>query len=159
MGRLRRFWGLGPRERLYCMEAAVLLLLANLCIRAVAFRHIDRGLRARWDRRPARKPGASVEEIKLVELSVARAERAFGWKDQCLCRSMAAYVMLRRRGVPATILAGARASDGAALQAHAWLQIEAGVLGRISHDAGYPAVLRIGHDPSDAGAERAQPAS
>ena len=148
MDRLRRFWALTRREKRYLCEAISLLLLANLCVRTVAFRHIDRFLCARWKDVP-KEATDCVEEISLVELSLARAERLFRWRNQCLCRSIAAFVMLRRRGVPATILAGVRTSDDSSLRAHAWVQTGEGPSGEIPHHAGYPTLLRIGHEPGD----------
>ena len=49
MGRLLRFWSLPRREKQFFCEAAILLLLSHLSIKTIAFRHIDRFLRARWN--------------------------------------------------------------------------------------------------------------
>jgi len=148
MGRLRRFWFLTRREKRYLFEAVFLLLLANLCVRTVAFRHIDRFLRERWKDDP-RESSVCAEEIGLVELSVSRAEHVFCWRSQCLCRSIAAYIMLRRRQVPATILAGARISEDSSLHAHAWLHAGQELSSGMTENGGFTALLRVGHESRD----------
>ena len=74
MGRFRKFWSLSGREKCCLCEAAILLPLADLCLRTVAFRHIDRFLRARW-KDDASDPSDRTEDIRIVELSVSRAAR------------------------------------------------------------------------------------
>ena len=49
MRRLVKFWSLTRREKRFLFEAGILLLLSNACIKVVAFKHIDRFLRARWN--------------------------------------------------------------------------------------------------------------
>lgn len=149
MGRLRKFWSLGPREQGYLLEAAVLLLFTNVCLKAIAFRHIDRFLRIWW-RQPGSEFRSHAEEIGLVQLSVSRAVRGLRWESHCLRSSIAAYVMLRRRGIPATIVAGVRASEDSLLHAHAWLHPGDPSAGKAPEHPGYPALLRIGPKPGDA---------
>ncbi len=148
MGRLRRFWSLTRPEKHYLCEAAILLPLANLCVRTIAFRHIDRFLRARWKDVP-KEATDCVEDIRLVELSIARTANLFPWKSQCLCRSIAAYIMLRRRNVPAAIVAGVRVSEDSSLRAHAWLRTGQGSSSGTPDNAGFTALVRIGHEPID----------
>ena len=76
MHRLRKFWSLTRREKLVFFEACIFLLLSNLSVKAIAFRHIDRYLRAHWNH-PS-QPGIDCSgrvksEIKLVNLSLSRA--------------------------------------------------------------------------------------
>src|SRR6476660_762807 len=49
MRRLVKFWSLPKGERRLLREAGILLLLSNACIKVVAFKHIDRFLRAGWN--------------------------------------------------------------------------------------------------------------
>jgi hypothetical protein len=149
MGRLRKFWSLGPRERGYLLEATVLLIITHVCLRAVAFRHIERFLRT-WRQQRGSELRSHAEEISLVQLSVSRAVRGLRWENHCLRSSIAAYVMLRRRGVPATIVAGVRASEDSSLHAHAWLHPQDISSGKVLEHPGYPALLRIGPESGDA---------
>jgi hypothetical protein len=149
MGRLRKIWSLGPREQVYLLEATVLLVMTDACLQAVAFQHIERFLSAGWWQRGS-ELRSHAEAIGLVQLSVSRAVRGLRWENHCLRSSIAAYVMLRRRGVPATIVAGARASEGGQLNAHAWLRPGDESAGRPPEQPGYPALLWIGPEPGDA---------
>ena len=49
MRRLAKFWSLTRREKKFLCEASILLLLSGTCVKAIAFRHVDRFLRTRWN--------------------------------------------------------------------------------------------------------------
>ena len=148
MRRLRKFWSLTGREKQCFCEAGILLLLATLGVRTIAFKHIDRFLRARWADVPL-SAFCRADEIRLVERSVSRAANLLPWKSQCLSRSIAAYIMLRRRGIPAALLAGVRVSKDSSLRAHAWVRVGAGVADGTSETAAFTALVRIGQEPVD----------
>jgi len=153
MHRLRRFWSLTRREKLVFSEACIFLLLSNLSVKAIAFRHIDRYLRAHWNH-PS-QPGIDCSglvknEIKLVNLSLSRAASAFPWKSLCLSRSIAGLVMLRRRGISAVLLAGVKSLEDSSLHAHAWIRASDGVMDWNSDgsfdSSSFAVVLRLGHE-------------
>src|SRR5262245_43259051 len=110
MGRLHKFWSLSRLERQFCFEAAVLLLLSSLCVRTIAFRYIYRFLNAYGSGR-ARGVFDPGDEIKLIEISLSRSANLLPWQILCLSRSIATFIMLRRRGIPAVIFVGARLED------------------------------------------------
>jgi hypothetical protein len=148
MGRLLKFWYLTRREKRFFWEASILLSLSSLCVRTIPFRHIDSFLRARW------KGGAQgncnrTEDIKLIALSLARAANPLPWKSLCLSRSIAAFVMLRRRGIPAAMITGVKSVDDSSLFAHAWVQTAHGMIGGNSENAAFTPLVRIGPDPVD----------
>ncbi len=141
MGRLLRFWLLHRREKQFFCEAAFLLLFSHLGIRAVAFRHIDSFLRSRWNN-DSREVSDAIRDIKLVRRSLARAVNLLPLKNLCLSQSIAAFIMLRRRGIPVVIVAGVRSSEDSSLHAHAWIET-----GHAEPEAGsekFTAVLRVG---------------
>jgi transglutaminase superfamily protein len=148
MGRLLKFWSLTRREKRFFCEAGVLLVLANLSVRVIAFRHIDGFLRARWDD-GARCNFYLAEEIELVNLSLSRAANLLPWKSLCLSRSIAAFIMLRRRGIPAVMVAGVKSVEDSSLLAHAWVQTARGVIGGSSENAAFTPLVRIGMEPAD----------
>jgi Transglutaminase-like superfamily len=148
MGRLRKFWFLTRREKRFFCEAGVLLLLANLSVRMIAFRHIDGFLRARWDD-GARCDFYPAEEIELVNLSVSRAANLLPWKSWCLSRSIATFTMLRRRDIAAVLVAGVKSGENFSLFAHAWVQTARGVIGGSPENSAFAPLLRIGQDPAD----------
>jgi hypothetical protein len=143
MGHLHRFWSLTRREKHVICEAGILLLLANLCVKTVSFRHIDYFLRARWKDENSRDLNAA-DEIGFVDLSVSRAANRLPWKSMCLSRSIAAFIMLRRRGIPAVLFAGVKIFENYSLCAHAWVVTAHGVIGRESENAEFTPLIRIG---------------
>jgi hypothetical protein len=146
MLRLAKFWSLPRDEKKLLREAGILLLLSNICIKVVAFKHIDRFLRACWN---DRLEGDIVhdKEILLVQRAVSRAANIFPWQSLCLSRSIAEFIMLRRRGIPAVVLAGVRFSGASSLQAHAWVNTSLNDNG--FEGSGFTTVIRIGAEATD----------
>jgi hypothetical protein len=140
VGRLAKFWFLTRHEKELLCEASVLLSLSNICVKAIAFKHVDRFLRTRWKR-------AAIDyeqESRLVQRSVSRAANLLPWKSLCLTRSIAEFIMLRRRGIPAVIFAGVRFSGDSSLDAHAWVRIGSEVTDTSSENSGFVTVIKIG---------------
>jgi hypothetical protein len=142
MGRLTKFWFLTSREKKFLFEASIFLSLSNACLRAIAFRHIVRFLRARYSR-DARDEIACEQEMRLVQRSISRAANILPWKTRCLSQSIAEFLMLRRRGIPAVISAGVRFSGHTSLEAHAWVDSVLGASDRSFENTGFATVLRI----------------
>jgi hypothetical protein len=122
MRSLRKFWALPRREKAIFFEAGALLLLSSLSVRTLPFRHVDYLLRSRWGgNSSASHPDRSRGDIvRLINLSISRALKALPLKPLCLSQAIAAFVMLRRRQIPAIIYLGAKVED-ASLLAHAWV--------------------------------------
>src|SRR2546427_12626447 len=118
MDRLLKFWSLPRREKQFLCEAGTLLLLSNLSIKAISFRHIDYFLHTRWKDAP--RDSDHADGIRLVKLSGSRAANLSPSKSLCLSRSIAEFIMLRRRGIPAARYMGVQCSDDSALLTHAW---------------------------------------
>lgn len=151
MGRLAKFWHLTWREKQFLCEAALLLSVANLCVRTIAFKHIDRFLRAHWNDRIL---GAldREQESRLVQHSVARAANILRWKSLCLSRSIAEFIMLRRRGIAAVMFAGVRFSRRSTLEAHAWVGTGLDLKDKNDNSCGnsdFLPVIRIGTGSAD----------
>ena len=150
MGRFHKFWRLPRREKLFLCEACILLLLANLSVKIFAFRRIERHLRAHCNNDRILGISASaddVKEIKLVDLSVARAAVVLPFKSLCLSRSIATFRMLRRRGFPAVLFAGVRVCADSSLTAHAWVEPGCGMMERNSENSAFTTLMRIGVEP------------
>jgi len=109
----------------------------------IAFGRIDSFLRARWSD-CNRNTCAQDDDIKLVNLSLLRTANLLPWKTLCLSRSIAAFIMLRRRGIPAVIFAGVKFCEGSSLQAHAWVHAGHDLPNGNSENSEFTAVLRIG---------------
>jgi len=142
MGRLLSFWSLHRREKQLFCEAALLLLLSYLGVKTVPFRYIDDFLRARWNNN-AGEAGDSVEDVKLARRALARAGSLLPLNDLCLSQSIAAFIMLRRRGIQVAIVAGVRSSEDSSLHAHAWIETGLGEPNASSDNSVFTPVLRI----------------
>lgn len=108
-------------RRLLSSEAILSLLVARLVLALFSFRGIT-GLVSR----PSRKPQLSGRERRRARLIVNRAifgaSRLLPLKNTCFHRAIAAYFMLRRRGVSTTLYYGAAILPGRGLTGHVWLQ-------------------------------------
>jgi transglutaminase superfamily protein len=137
MSRLVKFWRLSRRDKKSLCEAAILLSLANVCVRTISFKHIDRFLRTHWKDRTQGNIDRK-QEIALVQRSISRAANTLPSTSRCLGQSIAEFIMLRRRGIRAVLCAGVR-SGRSSLVAHAWVETVSA-----SSDSGYATVIRIG---------------
>lgn len=138
--RLVKFCSLSQREKQFFCEAGFLLLISYLFVVTIAFRRIDNVLRSSW-KGCSQSASDSADDIKLIDLSLSRATSILSCKRQCLSRSIAAFIMLRRRGIPAVIVAGVKFAEDSSLLAHAWVDTGAGVIGE---NAAFIPVMRIG---------------
>ena len=143
MGRLLKFWALSRRERQGLCEAGILLLLSNFCIKIMPWRHINRFLRAGW-KDTAKSSAVRSEDIKLVRRSISRAANLLPCKSLCLSQSIAEFIMLRRRGIPAVMFAGVSYSNNSSLHAHAWVETALEANDRSFANSIFTTVVRIG---------------
>ncbi len=143
MGRLLKFWSLPGREKYCFCEAGILLLLSNLSIKTIPFRQIHRFLHANWN---PRTPVVleSAENVELVMLSLSRAANLLPWRSQCLSRSIAAFVMLRRRGISAVMFVGVKSLEDSSLLAHAWVHTGLEVSDENSENSTFTALVSVG---------------
>jgi hypothetical protein len=143
MRRLIKFWSLTRREKNLFCEASILLSLSNMCVKAIAFKHIDKFLRTRWNE-DVHGGIACEQEIRLIQRSISRAANALPWKTLCLTRSIAEFIMLRRRGIPAVLFAGVKFSGHSSLDAHAWVDTGLAVNDNNSDNSAFTIMIRIG---------------
>jgi hypothetical protein len=143
MGQLVKFLSLTRREKKLLCEAIILLSLSNLCVRVIAFRRIDKLLRLRW-LNAIQRGMEHEQEYTLVQHSISRAANILPWKSLCLSRSIAKFIMLRRRGMSAIMFAGVKFSSNSTLDAHAWVDTGRAVdKDRGSENSDFVAVIRI----------------
>jgi hypothetical protein len=140
---LTKFWSLTRCEKKFLCEAGILLSLSNACVKAITFKHIDKFLRTHWN--DGVQDGMDREqEIRLIQRSILRAADVLPWKSLCLCRSIAEYIMLRRRGIPAVMFIGARFSSRSSLDAHAWIDTGLAVIDKNFENSAFTTVMMIG---------------
>jgi hypothetical protein len=140
MRRLAKFLSLSLQEKQLFCEAFVLLLLSRICVKIIAFRHIYRFLSALRDE--TTEQGSC--DVGIVKQSILRAATLLPWKSLCLSQSIAAFIMLRRRGVPAVMFIGAR-FEHSLIDAHAWIQARY-VPDIESEEPAYTPLMKIGQE-------------
>lgn len=110
------------RRRARRVEAAALLAATRLALVASP-RRIAAGLLRHASVADHSRQGAPVERAREVAADV-ESVAPFVSGSTCLSRALVAWVMLRRRGLPAVVRLGARREAGSTLSMHAWLEIE-----------------------------------
>ena len=115
-----------PSEIALLGETVVWLGVARLAILIIPFRWMIRALSLQPTLQPTCAAGPAVPQLPGTSTRIAWAVCVVGertpWQSSCLARALAATVMLRGRGIPSSMTLGvAKSSDGAGLDAHAWL--------------------------------------
>jgi len=119
MRALARFLTLPLAEQRRTMEGMVLLLVVRLLLGLLPFRRALGLLRIAPGHAPAGRE--SAEQAAQVGRAIARAARWAPFRAVCLQQAFAAALMLRRRGLAASVHLGvARGTPEADLAAHAW---------------------------------------
>jgi hypothetical protein len=148
MGPVRRFWYLTRREKLFFLESCILLLVANVSVKMIAFRHINRFLHHSSDRMQRAVPSNDMRsDIELIDLSLSRAANVLPGRNLCLSRSITKLIMLHRRSIPAVLFAGVKCLEDSSLTAHAWVRagdcVTSGNLD-LSENAEFTVLVRVG---------------
>jgi hypothetical protein len=118
MARLARFLALRRSERRRTVEAAFWLLLVRIAFGALPFRRALGLFRIA----PGEAASERVDASEACEIgrAVERAARHVPFRAVCLQQAFAALLMMRRRGLAASVRLGLARDDGGELKAHAW---------------------------------------
>ena len=144
MVRLLKFWSSTRREKLLLCEAVILLLLSGLCVKIIPFKGIYSFLQRHFSY--VKIDGYEVSNCAgdAIERSVLRAAKGLPWKNLCLTQAIAAFIMLRRRGIPAVMLTGVKVLKNSSLSAHAWVNTNEEASKKNSTNSDFTVVLKIG---------------
>jgi hypothetical protein len=124
----------GPREAAVCIEAAIVLTVAELALKALPFRWLARTLGNTGEAQGVVwSPDQRAALQRVTWLGGAMARR-HPLRPQCLAHSIAAKWMLGWRGIPCTLYIGLREDDASAnsgkplasriFVAHAWVHAD-----------------------------------
>jgi hypothetical protein len=118
MALLVRFFSLPACERGTVVEAAVSLFAVRLALGVLPFPRALLLLRAA----PGEAGGGRIDAAVADQVgrAIARAARHVPFRAVCLQQAFAALLMLRRRGLAATVHLGLVREPGGVLAAHAW---------------------------------------
>lgn len=106
-----------PAPPLLLAEAGAAVLAASLAIRLLPFRRLAERL-GRNGKKAA--PPADTETVYWLRRAVLAWARRVPWRALCFEQGLAAFVLLRRRGLAASLHYGAATIDGE-LKAHVWV--------------------------------------
>jgi hypothetical protein len=102
-------------------------------------------LRVRWD---DDIQSDHEQESRLVQHSISRAANILP-RSRCLSRSIAQFIMLRRRGIRGVLFAGVRFSGHSSLDAHAWVDTGPAANDECAENSGFTTIIRIGSGAVD----------
>jgi hypothetical protein len=119
MAKLARFVALPMSEKGRTVEAACYLLMVRV---GFGLLPLQRALQLFGIVRSETGTGRIfAAEAQLIGIAIGRAARHVPFRAVCLQQAFAAFLMLRRRGLAATVHLGLMPQDGpAGLQSHAW---------------------------------------
>lgn len=121
MDKLCRLPGLPRKDKVLLARAWFALLAADLGVRLASFDAVQRCI----DRHP--KTHGSNSPARLQQF-VRLAARHHLWKMACLPQALALRWLLTREGISSQVIIGVR-KDNAALEAHAWVELDGKALG------------------------------
>lgn len=125
-GTLRAFFLLNRRERSLVSKVAFALLASWAGFRLFGFFNWKKWT-TRFSEKKIKSSPMSMESAQhLANLAAATARRLFV-RTNCLEQSLVLWLLLRRRGVPATLRFGGRKHE-AQFEAHAWVEWQGTVL-------------------------------
>lgn len=105
-------------KRVYLREAIIVLLLARLALRLLPPSRVFG-----WVNRPLRRARRFVlDDVSWIAWAIEDVGARPWMNASCLPRALAAYAMLRRRGIASRLCLGV-ARKGNELAAHAWVEI------------------------------------
>ena len=121
MDLLRKFWRLSWQDRLLLVETILSLATAGIVIAVLPFRYVGL-LAARQIGRPTPLGQARVYEVGRVRWAIITIATRLPWRALCFQQSLAAQLMLRRRGRSSVLYYGAAQDDWSGLCAHVWVR-------------------------------------
>ena len=117
MDLLRSFWRLSWQDRLLLVETILSLAIAGIVIAVLPFRYVGL-LAARPIRQPTPLGQARVYQVGRVRWAIITIAARLPWRALCFQQSLAAQLMLRRRGISSVLYYGAAQDDRSGLHAH-----------------------------------------
>jgi hypothetical protein len=118
---LLKFWRLSWQDRVLLVETILSLAFAGIVIAVLPFRLVG-VLAARPIRRPTPVGQEREYEMGRVRWAIVTTAARVPWRSLCFQQSLAAQVMLRRRGISSVLYYGAAQDERSGLHAHVWVR-------------------------------------
>ena len=103
------------------LEATVYLAVAGLGIGFLRFQHVA-ALAARPIRRLRLSPQECLREVRRIRWAILAVAGQVPWQALCFQQSLAAQLMLHRRGIHSVLYYGAAQDDCTGLFTHTWVR-------------------------------------
>lgn len=103
------------------LEAMCWIVTGQALVMVLPFRVIASWLGPQGAESPHDIPDADARVAREISWRIRGACRKLPWSPSCLVRAVAAMMLLRRRGLQATLYLGVARKD-AGLNAHAWVR-------------------------------------
>jgi len=118
----RRYRALEPGRRALLREALAALLQARLALACLPFRRIAAWLGTLGAESAPALPAQHHTAVEEVSWAVQAMAHRVPWDSRCLAQALAAYRLLRRRGLAATVYFGVKREPNTPISAHAWVR-------------------------------------
>jgi hypothetical protein len=129
------------RRRAYLREAALMLVLARIAVRA-----LPAGQVFAWANRPQRRVKRfAADQARWVAWSIDTMSVKPWIKASCLASALAAHAMLRRRGIASRLCLGVARDEGA-VAAHAWIEVGQDVIVGAAEAVRFTRIAQFGDD-------------
>jgi hypothetical protein len=122
LSRLCKFVRLPLVEKLLLLEAALHMAPARLAVLWLPFRMIAPLLGRQRCESPLEVAPKQEHTAQLIGAAVTTISRHSFWRSTCLVQAVAAQLMLKRRGIPATLYLGTARDMEKHLLAHSWVR-------------------------------------
>lgn len=106
------------------IQVYILLGITRLLINTLPFPRLERLLGERMVETTATVPLAELRQARKIAWAVRAVSPYTPWTSNCFPQALTAKILLRRRGILATLYMGAafKKEEPSALEGHAWLR-------------------------------------
>jgi hypothetical protein len=120
----------GPANLLLAAEALVLLVMFRICLALIPVRRIIKAITPNQATKPADVTASDrdLEFARRVQWAVSAVARHSFVEFVCFPQTLTAYILLRWRKVPSTMVYGVARSPEGELIAHTWLEVGDGIV-------------------------------
>jgi hypothetical protein len=137
-----RFAALPFQEKRLVALSVVLLIFFRIAVRFFSLKSLLT-LTAKLSRRPATGESAAPPSPDPVMWAVSAVARHVRFLDNCLVTALAARTLLGMESCPSTLRIGVTKGEVGTLSAHAWLELEGGILFNSGGDNSYTPLPRF----------------
>jgi hypothetical protein len=116
---LKSFCRIPLVEKKTVMEVVLLLLFGRILL-LLPYKYMKHFLGVY--NKAGEESTADIREIRKISVYIRRIGNRLPWECTCLVNALAAKIMLRKRGVPATVYFGMARGEKKELIAHAWVK-------------------------------------